>query len=77
MTFTKNELLEAALSLPPIVRQEFVEHVLESLQDDETNAIEREWLEVAKQRLNDYRAGRMKGRPAAEVFDALRAESNQ
>ena len=34
-------------------------------------AIDREWIEVSKIRLNDLKTGKVKGIPLAEVFDKI------
>lgn len=61
------ELLEQARKLDPAERLELVDAVLQSL-DRPDPAIDRIWLEEAERRLAAYRAGKVRGVPAEDVF---------
>jgi putative addiction module component (TIGR02574 family) len=61
------ELLEQARKLDPAERLELVDAVLQSL-DRPDPAIDRIWLEEAERRLAAYRAGKVRGVPAEDIF---------
>ena len=61
------EILALALKLDPVERFKLVDELLHSL-DCPDPEIDRIWLEEAERRLATYRAGRVKGIPAEEIF---------
>jgi len=61
------ELLEQARKLDPAERLELVDAVLQSL-DRPDPAIDAVWLEEAERRLAAYRAGRVRGVSAEDIF---------
>jgi len=61
------EIFELALKLPPADRFEVAELVLQSL-DRPDPEIDRVWIEEAERRLAAYRAGKVKGIPAEDIF---------
>jgi putative addiction module component (TIGR02574 family) len=67
MTQTKDQILAAAMSLPPEARTEVAERLLDSLQE----SIDEAWVEEARARLRDLDEGRARTIPADEVFRAL------
>ena len=73
MTYTKEQLLAAALELEPREREALVEELWLSLSP--TNAdqeeIDRAVLEEAERRTAAYEAGQTVGRPVEEVLDRL------
>ncbi len=62
--------VKQALQLEPAQRYELVEEVLHSL-DQPDPVIDAAWLKEAEQRLAAYRAGKVKGIPAEDVFGKL------
>ena len=63
----KQEIVAQALKLDPAERFDLVDQILHSL-DKPDPAIDRVWLEEAEKRLAAYRAGKVKGIPAEEIF---------
>lgn len=61
------ELVAEALKLNPAERFELVDRVLHSL-DQPDPEIDRIWIEEAEKRLAAYRAGKIKGIPAEDIF---------
>ena len=63
----KQEIVAQALKLDPAERFDLVDQILHSL-DKPDPEIDRVWLEEAEKRLAAYRAGKVKGIPAEEIF---------
>jgi putative addiction module component (TIGR02574 family) len=61
------EIAELAMKLDPTERFALVDQLLHSL-DRPDPAIDRVWLLEAEQRLAAYRAGKVQGVPAEEIF---------
>jgi putative addiction module component (TIGR02574 family) len=61
------EIVALALKLEPAERFKLVDEVLHSL-DRPDPEIDRIWLDEAERRLAAYRAGRVKGIPAEDIF---------
>ena len=64
------ELIKEALKLQPTERFELVDSVLHSL-DHPDPEIDRVWIEEAERRLAAYRAGKVKGIPAEDIFGEI------
>lgn len=64
------EIAALALKLDPADRFELVDQLLHSL-DRPDPEIDRIWLEEAERRLAAYRAGKIQGIPAEEIFGPL------
>jgi putative addiction module component (TIGR02574 family) len=64
------ELLEAARKLDPAERLEIVDGLLNSL-DNPDPSIDQIWLDEAERRLAAYRAGKVRGIPAEDVFGPI------
>ena len=62
------EIIEQAIKLKPSERFDLVEQILHSL-DHPNPEIDRIWQEEAEKRLAAYRAGKIKGIPAEDIFD--------
>ena len=64
------EIVESALKLKPDERLNLVDQILYSLDhpDPEIDCI---WIDEAEKRLAAYRAGKVKGIPAEEIFGKL------
>ncbi len=63
----KQEIVAQALKLAPAERFDLVDQILHSL-DKPDPEIDRVWLEESEKRLAAYRAGKVKGIPAEEIF---------
>ena len=63
----KQEIVELALKLEPVERFELVDQILHSLDKPDPD-MDRIWLEEAERRLTAYRAGKVSGIPAEEIF---------
>lgn len=61
------EIVELAKKLEPSERFDLVDQILRSL-DKPDPSIDKIWLEEAERRLAAYRAGKVQGVPAADVF---------
>lgn len=61
------EIIEQAIKLKPAERFDVVEQILHSL-DHPNPEIDRIWQEEAEKRLAAYRAGKIKGIPAEDIF---------
>lgn len=61
------EIVKTALSLDTRDRAALAERLLASLEELSEEEAERLWAEEAQRRLQEYRAGRAKASPAAEV----------
>lgn len=66
---TTRDMLKQALQLDPEQRFELVEEILHSL-DKPDPVIDAIWIEEAEKRLAAFRAGKVKGIPAEDVFGA-------
>ena len=67
------EIQNEALSLPQRDRAALAEHLLATLDPGEDIDAEGAWLAEAERRYQEYRAGRLRAKPAAEALrDARR-----
>ena len=62
------EIEEDALKLSSHERALLAEHLISSLEDEEDAEAERLWIEEAERRYREYKEGKIKARPAAQVF---------
>ncbi|HET6588227.1 MAG TPA: addiction module protein [Oleiagrimonas sp.] len=67
---SRQEMLKQALQPDPASRFELAEDILHSL-DQPNPAIDAVWIEEAKRRLDAWRAGKVKGIPAENIFGVL------
>jgi len=65
------ELMAEAMSLPVEDRTMFVDLLLKSLNQPESE-IEKKWIDVAERRLSEIRSGKVKGIPGEQVFEKIR-----
>ncbi|MGH9424996.1 MAG: addiction module protein [Terriglobia bacterium] len=75
MSGTYEEVIGAALSLPPGARAMLVEHLLESLDAPNQQEIDASWKTEAENRVHEIAAGTATAIPATQVFDELRARN--
>jgi putative addiction module component (TIGR02574 family) len=66
----RREIIELAMRLKPAERFEVAEELLRSVEEVDPE-IDRLWLEEAERRLAAYRAGKVKGIPAEDIFGAV------
>ena len=66
----RREIIELAMRLKPAERFEVAEELLRSVEKVDPE-IDRLWLEEAERRLAAYRAGKVKGIPAEDIFGAV------
>lgn len=66
----RREVIELAMQLKPAERFEVAEELLRSVEEVDPE-IDRLWLEEAERRLAAYRAGKVKGIPAEDIFGAV------
>lgn len=65
---TLQELKSAAVLLPESDRQELAQFILNSLDQEMTEQVRREWITLAIARLDEIRMGLVVGIPADEVL---------
>jgi hypothetical protein len=70
------ELIAEAVSLPVEERALLVDSLLRSLNSSEP-AIDKEWIAVAKDRLQQLRVGEVTAKPVSEVFNKIAARFQQ
>ena len=70
------ELIAEAVSLPVEERALLVDYLLISLNAPEP-AIDKKWIAVAQERLQQLRAGEVRAQPANEVFKKIAARFQQ
>ena len=67
------EILRAALSLPPGTRAMLADHLLESLNGEDQKRIDALWAEEAERRMKEIEDGVVTAIPGEEVMNRLRA----
>jgi putative addiction module component (TIGR02574 family) len=70
---TYEEIIRAALSLPPGARVTLAEHLLESVDDDDQKRIDALWAEEVERRVKEIEDGTATLIPGEEVMNRLRA----
>jgi putative addiction module component (TIGR02574 family) len=70
---TYDEIISAALSLPPGARAMLAGHLLESLDAEDQKTIDALWAEEAERRDKEIEDGIVTPIPGEEVMDRLRA----
>ena len=68
-----DEILRAALSLPGEERAELADKLLQSLDEDDQEEIDRLWAKEAEDRIAAYERGEIAAIPGNEVFAALKS----
>ena len=67
------ELMNAALALPPEQRELLAEHLMESLDAEDQERIDALWAEEAERRYKEIEDGVVKTIPGEEVMNRLRS----
>lgn len=62
------EIEEKALKLSSYDRAILAERLITSLDEDEDAEVERLWIEEAERRYKEYKEGKVKAKPANQVF---------
>lgn len=68
MPITMKKIESEALNLDIQARARLAGKLLMSLDEPSASEVERLWLDEAERRLEEYRAGKIQGVPANEVF---------
>ncbi len=71
MSLTLQELKNAAAELPTGERADLAQFLLRSLDEQDEEEAQAEWLALAEQRMAEVRAGKVVGIPAEEVLKNL------
>jgi len=74
MPMTVEKIESEALNLDIQARAKLAGKLLLSLDEPSASEVERLWLDEAEKRLAEYRAGKVQGVPASEVFQRAIAE---
>ena len=64
------QVLEEALSLPPVERAELADRLLTSLDSSPARRIDELWAQEAEDRLDAFERGEIKAVSSKEAFDA-------
>ena len=73
MANTYDEIIHAALSLPPGARAMLAEHLLESLDAPDQKEIDAVWAEQAEKRIQEVDEGKVEAIPGEQVLSDLRS----
>lgn len=68
MDTTVEQLISQAMTLPGELRARLAELLVESLEADDFNAIEKAWIHEAKRRRDEVRAGKVEPIPGDEAL---------
>ncbi len=63
-----HEIESKALKLSSRERALLAEHLISSLENNEDADAERLWIDEAERRYREYKEGKVKARPASQVF---------
>jgi putative addiction module component (TIGR02574 family) len=74
MSPRSKQVLEQALSLPPVERAELVEQILSSFEFPDRERIDGLWAAEAEERIDAYERGEIGSSSAREVFDRIDKE---
>jgi putative addiction module component (TIGR02574 family) len=70
---TYEEIMNAALALPPDARAMLAEHLMESLDTENQAEIDALWAEEAERRARELEDGTVQAIPGEEVMNRLRS----
>ena len=74
---TFEEILSAALVLPPGTRAMLADHLLESLDGEDQKRIDANWAEEVERRIRDIDEGRVETIEGELVMEKLRSRFNR
>ncbi len=72
MTFSTDDIFQAAFDLPREDRKFLADRLLETLDGKDDSEVRRKWQEEVDRRVKSIEDGTAKLIPAEEVFDSLR-----
>ncbi|MGE0882190.1 MAG: addiction module protein [Blastocatellales bacterium] len=75
MSDNYEEIIGAALALPPGARAMLADHLLESLDAKNQREVDASWAEEAERRVREIIEGKVSTIPADQVFGELRARN--
>lgn len=70
---TKQEVLNEALSLPPIERAALIEELLSSFDFPDRERLDRLWAAESEDRIDAYERGELTATPLESVFEKINA----
>ena len=74
---TYEEIISAAMSLPPGTRAMLAEHLLDSLNGEDQKRIDALWAHEIERRIRDVDEGKVTPIPGDEVMDRLRSRRSR
>lgn len=74
MPLSVKEIEGKALQLSLHERAQLAEHLIHSLDAEEDPDAERLWIAEAERRYREYKAGKVKAKPAGTVFNEARSK---
>jgi putative addiction module component (TIGR02574 family) len=74
---TYDEIITAALALPPGARAMLAEHLLESLDAEDQKRIDALWAEEAERRDREIEDGNVSDIPGDEVMNRMRSRNSK
>lgn len=75
MSGNYDEILNAALSLPPGARAMLADHLLESLDTEDQKRIDSIWSEEAVKRMKEIKQGKVQPLDGESVLEELRSRN--
>lgn len=72
-----DEILSAALSLPPGARAMLADHLLESLNGEDQKRIDALWADEIERRIREVDEGKVTPIPGDQVMDRLRSRRSR
>jgi len=77
MSLTNEEIISAAMKLDPIEREALAEQLLLSLDANERDRVQREWLAEAHRRLAAWKAGNARTESPDDAIARIRSKASR
>jgi len=74
---TYEEIISAALSLPPGARAMLAEHLLDSLNGEDQKRVDALWTDEIERRIREVDEGKVTPVPGDQVMDRLRSRRSR
>jgi putative addiction module component (TIGR02574 family) len=74
---TYEEIISAALALPPGARAMLAEHLLDSLNGEDQKRVDALWADEIERRIRDVDEGKVTPVPGDQVMDRLRSRRSR